>query len=66
MKSLQEIIDGAKRLVFFGGAGVSTEIASLVRTKFNYFHPSTIALTSAVFAAMLLWMDSHAVSMPSA
>ena len=25
MKSLQEIIDGAKRLVFFGGAGVSTE-----------------------------------------
>ena len=25
MKSLQEIIDGTKRLVFFGGAGVSTE-----------------------------------------
>ena len=25
MKSLQEIIDGAKRLVFIGGAGVSTE-----------------------------------------
>ena len=25
MKSLQEIIDGAKRVVFFGGAGVSTE-----------------------------------------
>ena len=25
MKSLQEIIDGAKRLVFFGSAGVSTE-----------------------------------------
>ena len=25
MKSLQEIIDSAKRLVFFGGAGVSTE-----------------------------------------
>lgn len=25
MKSLQEIIDGAKQLVFFGGAGVSTE-----------------------------------------
>ena len=28
MKSLQEIIDGAKRLVFFGGAGVSTESGS--------------------------------------
>ena len=26
MKSLQEIIDGAKRLVFFGGAGVSTSV----------------------------------------
>ncbi|HIT70107.1 MAG TPA: NAD-dependent protein deacylase [Candidatus Aphodomonas merdavium] len=25
MKTLQEIIDGAKRIVFFGGAGVSTE-----------------------------------------
>lgn len=25
MRSLQEIVDGAKRLVFFGGAGVSTE-----------------------------------------
>lgn len=24
VKSLQEIVDGAKRIVFFGGAGVST------------------------------------------
>ncbi len=66
MKSLQEIIDGAKRVVFFGGAGVSTEMVSLVLIKPSYFHPSTIALTSAAFDAMLLWMHSHAVSMPSA
>lgn len=33
MKRLQEIIDGAKRVVFFGGAGVSTEIVPLVHTK---------------------------------
>ena len=25
MKTLQQIIDGGKRIVFFGGAGVSTE-----------------------------------------
>ena len=25
MKTLQQIIDGGRRIVFFGGAGVSTE-----------------------------------------
>lgn len=31
-----------------------------------YFHPSIIALTSAVLAIRSLWMASHATIMPSA
>ena len=48
-EKLQEIIDGAKRIVFFGGAGVSTEsgipdfrsVDGLYNQKYDY-PPETI------------------------
>lgn len=55
MKTLQEIIDGAKRVVFFGGAGVSTEsgipdfrsVDGLYNQKYAY--PPEVILSHSFF-----------------
>ena len=55
MKTLQEIIDGAKRVVFFGGAGVSTEsgipdfrsVDGLYNQKYDY--PPEVILSHSFF-----------------
>ena len=55
MKTLQEIIDGAKRVVFFGGAGVSTEsgipdfrsVDGLFNQKYDY--PPEVILSHSFF-----------------